>query len=102
MVRALNVLVLGCVLLVVGAIFVFLTSWALAAAGFVLACVRRRAPWLLLVVVLYFNGIHAVVVSTFRYCVPVMPLVLIPAAYLLAEAWSAWRLRRVASEVAHG
>jgi len=34
MVRALNVLVLGCVLLVVGAIFVFLTSWALAAAGF--------------------------------------------------------------------
>lgn len=75
---------------------------ALAAAGFALACVRRRAPWLLLVVGLYFNGIHAAVVSTFRYCVPVMPLVLIPAAYLLTEAWSAWRRRRPASEVAHG
>lgn len=34
MVRAVNVFLLGCLLLVVGAMFVFLASWALAAAGF--------------------------------------------------------------------
>jgi hypothetical protein len=34
MIRAVYVFLLGCLLLVVGAIFVFLATWALAAAGF--------------------------------------------------------------------
>ena len=34
MVRFVNVVLLGCLVLVVGALFVFLASWALAAAGF--------------------------------------------------------------------
>jgi 4-amino-4-deoxy-L-arabinose transferase-like glycosyltransferase len=74
---------------------------ALALAGFALACARRRAPWVLAVTILYFNGIHAAIVSTFRYCVPVMPFVLILAGYLLAETWGVWRRRRGAAGGAH-
>jgi 4-amino-4-deoxy-L-arabinose transferase-like glycosyltransferase len=47
------------------------------------------AVWPLLLVIPYFNAIHAVTVSTFRYCIPVMPLVMIFAAHAIVE----WRLR---------
>lgn len=54
---------------------------ALAAAGAWLAWRRGRPAGLAALAVLYFNGVHALSVATYRYCLPVMPVVLLFGAY---------------------
>ncbi|MEI6218574.1 MAG: glycosyltransferase family 39 protein [bacterium] len=57
----------------------------LAGIGSYLALHNLPVAWPLLLVIPYFNGIHAVTVSTFRYCIPVMPLIMILAACAIVE-----------------
>lgn len=48
---------------------------------------QRQAPiHPLLLCIIYFNGIHALVIATFRYCLPIMPAVLLFAACAICSA----------------
>ncbi|HHL38937.1 MAG TPA: hypothetical protein ENJ37_00340 [Deltaproteobacteria bacterium] len=62
----------------------------LAFYGVLAACAaapRRRRLLMAVPVatVLYFNAVHAAVVATFRYCVPVMPIVMAFAVHAVTE-----------------
>lgn len=57
----------------------------LAGIGVCWSLRNLSAVWPLLLVIPYFNAIHAITVSTFRYCIPVMPLVMIFAAHAIVE-----------------
>jgi uncharacterized membrane protein YoaK (UPF0700 family) len=65
---------------------------ALAAAGVALAP-RRRALLPLLVAFAYFVAVHTVLMSIFRYLLPVVPILLVlaavPAARWLPGRWPA-------------
>jgi len=64
-----------------------MTLLILAGVGSFWALRARAAAWPLVAIIAYFNVLHAVTVATFRYCIPVMPLVLI----LTASAIVKWR-----------
>lgn len=70
------------------AALVFIQGLLLAAAvaGAWLARNRWELTWPLAYLVLYLNALHAAVVATFRYCLPVMPIVILFAAPAVAAA----------------
>jgi len=65
---------LGWILLPVQAVLV-----ALAVRGTVRSLYEGRRVWHVVWLIVYFNLLHAAVVSTYRYCVPVMPYVILLA-----------------------
>jgi 4-amino-4-deoxy-L-arabinose transferase-like glycosyltransferase len=56
--------------------------------------VDRRAHWLLLLVVLFVCGMHALVFGHSRYHLPLMPLLLLYSASALVQARAIWRQRK--------
>ena len=52
-----------------------------AAFGMTRGLWERRHQWHIIALVLYFNALHAVVIATFRYSLPVMPYVMMFAAH---------------------
>jgi 4-amino-4-deoxy-L-arabinose transferase-like glycosyltransferase len=59
----------------------------LAAVGMLFSIKEGKDGFVLLLVILYFVGIHTLVVSTFRYSLPIMPYVIILAVYGVQRLW---------------
>lgn len=67
----------------------------LAAFGLLLAPpADRRAHWLMLCVIAFVCGLHAVVFGHSRYHLPLMPLILVCTASALTHLPAIWRQRR--------
>jgi 4-amino-4-deoxy-L-arabinose transferase-like glycosyltransferase len=75
-----------------------LVLWLLAAAGFRRSWVERRPVWLLLAPVLYLNAILAALLALGRYSVPVLPCLVVMAAFGLTTLFE----RRAGSASSEG
>lgn len=78
--------------LVVGA--VALVSWLLAALGLRRARREGRPAWLMLLPILYLNLLLAALLALGRYSAPVIPPLLVLAAYGVDDLVSRWEARR--------
>ncbi len=62
-------------------IFIQFVLLVFAAFGVARGSRERRHQWHIIALVLYFNALHAIVVATFRYSLPIMPYVMMFAAH---------------------
>jgi 4-amino-4-deoxy-L-arabinose transferase-like glycosyltransferase len=73
-----------------------LVAWAFAAVGLRRSWKERQPAWLVLAPILYLNFFLAALLSLGRYSVPVMPCLVVLAAFGLYTVWQ--RLRPAAPE----
>ena len=65
-----------------------LVAWLFAAVGLRRSYSERQPVWLLLVPILYFNLLLAPLLALGRYSVPILPCLLVLAAYGLDTLWT--------------
>jgi hypothetical protein len=69
-------------------------AWTLAALGFPRARREGKAVWLLLAPILYLNLLLAALLSLGRYSVPVLPCLVVLAAFGVDTVIDRFRARR--------
>jgi 4-amino-4-deoxy-L-arabinose transferase-like glycosyltransferase len=74
-----------------------LVAWLFAAVGLWRSRSERQPAWLLLVPILYFNLLLAPLLALGRYSVPIVPCLIILAAFGLDTLWSKYLPTRSAS-----